>query len=94
MLIVSGHLLVRPGHRDRFVADSAAAVAQARTAPGCHDFVVAADPLEVDRVNVYERWKTAAELEAFRGAGPSSEAMSVVVSGNVRRYEISGVGPA
>jgi len=94
VLIVSGRLSIEPGHRDRFVADSADAVAQARRAPGCHDFVVAADPLDPDRVNVYERWESAAELEAFRGEGPSSEAMSVVVSGDVSRYEIAAVGPA
>lgn len=94
MLIVSGQLHVAPGHRDAFVAESAEAVAQARRAPGCHDFVVAADPLDPDRVNVYERWESATQLEAFRGEGPSSESMSVVVSGDVARYEIAAVGPA
>ncbi|MDO9408052.1 putative quinol monooxygenase [Patulibacter sp.] len=94
MLIVSGRLQIRPGHRDAFLADSTDAVAQARAAAGCHDFVVAADPLDPDRVNVYERWETAADLERFRGQGPSSESMSVVVSGDVSRYEIASVGPA
>ncbi|CAB4917284.1 unannotated protein [freshwater metagenome] len=94
MLIVAGRLELRPGHRDAFVAASADAVAQARADQGCHDFVVAADPLDPDRVNVYERWETAAELERFRGAGPSSDALSAVVSGDVARYEIASVGQA
>jgi uncharacterized protein YndB with AHSA1/START domain len=32
------------------------AVVEARRAAGCRDFVVAADPIEPDRVNVYEEW--------------------------------------
>jgi hypothetical protein len=56
MLIVSGRIYVRPGARQAFLASSRAAVAQARGARGCRDFVVAADPIEIDRVNVYEEW--------------------------------------
>jgi quinol monooxygenase YgiN len=94
VLIVSGHLRLRPGSRDAFVEAAGEAMTLARAAPGCHDFVVAADPLDPDRVNVYERWASATELEAFRGEGPSSDAMSSVVSGDVSRYEIASVGPA
>jgi len=54
MLIVSGRIYVRPGARQAFLASSRAAVAQAWGARGCRDFVVAADPIEIDRVNVYE----------------------------------------
>jgi len=39
------------------------------------DFVVSADPLEPDRVNVYEQWESDAELEAFRGEGPSHQSL-------------------
>ncbi|MGH7418441.1 MAG: putative quinol monooxygenase, partial [Candidatus Rokuibacteriota bacterium] len=56
MIIVSGRIYVRPGQRDAFLAASMEAVAAARRSPGCLDFVVAADPIEPDRVNVYEQW--------------------------------------
>ena len=56
MLIVSGRIYVRPGARQAFLASSRAAVAQAWGARGCRDFVVAADPIEIDCVNVYEEW--------------------------------------
>jgi quinol monooxygenase YgiN len=52
MLIVSGRIYVRPNSRPAFLASSAHAVVQARVASGCRDFVVAADPIEADRVNV------------------------------------------
>jgi quinol monooxygenase YgiN len=70
MIIVSGRIYVDPSDRETFVSRSLDAVAQARGAPGCLDFVVAADPLEAGRVNVYEQWESEPALEAFRGAGP------------------------
>lgn len=94
MLIVSGHLRITPGHRDAFAEDSATAVVQAREADGCLDFVVAADPLDPDRINVYERWTDADALMAFRGSGPSDAQMQHVVDATVRRYEIASEGPA
>ncbi len=71
MIIVSGRLYVRPGDRPAFLTRSAEALAQARRWPGCRDFVVAADPVEPDRVNVYEEWETEDALLAFRGDGPA-----------------------
>jgi len=94
MIIVSGRIYVTPGRRDAFVATSRDAVVEARRAPGCLDFVVAADPVEPDRVNVYEQWETEAELEAFRGAGPDSDLNSDIVSADVSRHQVSSSGPA
>ena len=42
-------------------------------APGCHDFAVSADPVDPERVNVYERSASPAALQAFRGDGPGDE---------------------
>jgi hypothetical protein len=44
----------------------------ARKAASCRDFIVAADPIEDDRVNVYEEWETVKAMLAFRGDGPDS----------------------
>lgn len=38
----------------------------ARAAPGCLDFAQSADPLDAGRINIFERWESAADLEAFR----------------------------
>jgi quinol monooxygenase YgiN len=93
MIIVSGSIYVDPARRDEFVARSLESVALARVAPGCLDFVVAADPLQADRVNVYERWQSEAELEAFRGSGPDDDLGSMIVSANVARHYIASSGP-
>ena len=94
MIIVSGSIHVAPSRRDAFVAASLEAVVAARSAPGCLDFVVSADPVEPDRVNVYERWETDAAVEAFRGEGPGPDLTADIVRADVARYQVSSTGPA
>jgi quinol monooxygenase YgiN len=94
MIIVSGRIYVRRGRRDAFLAASMEAVMAARRSSGCLEFVVAADPIEPDRINVYEQWESEAQLEAFRGEGPGPDLMSDIVSADVSRHQISSSGPA
>jgi quinol monooxygenase YgiN len=94
LVVVSGALHLRPGKRDEFLALSRDAIVAARRSPGCRDFVVAADPLEEDRVNVYEVWDSERALLAFRGAGPGPDLASLVVRADVRRHRIASSGPA
>jgi quinol monooxygenase YgiN len=94
MLIVSGRIYVRPGARQAFLTSSLAAVAQARSARGCRDFVVAADPIEPDRVNVYEEWESEEALMTFRGAGPDHDVSSSIVRADVSRHVVLSSGPA
>jgi quinol monooxygenase YgiN len=94
MIIISGTIYVRPGRREAFVVASMEAVAAARSSPGCLDFVVAADPIEPDRVNVYEQWESEAQLEAFRGDGPGDDLSSDIVKAEVSRHQVSSSGPA
>jgi quinol monooxygenase YgiN len=94
MIIVSGRIYVRPDARQEFLTSSVAAVTQARSSPGCHDFVVAADPLEPDRVNVYEEWESEEALLAFRGEGPDEDLSSSIVRADVSQHVVSSSGPA
>ncbi len=89
MIIVAGWIQVDRVDRDRYVADCVAVVQQARTAPGCLDFTIAADPVESDRVNVYERWESDAHLERFRGSGPDAGQTAQLRDTQVRKYRIS-----
>jgi quinol monooxygenase YgiN len=89
MIIVSGRIYVSPGQREGFLASSRAAVTDARRAPGCRDFVVAADPIEPDRVNVYEEWDSDAQLEAFRGTGPGPELTKIIERAEVSRHRLA-----
>jgi quinol monooxygenase YgiN len=94
MIIVSGRIYISPGRREEFLASARDAVLAARHAPGCRDFVVAADQIEPDRVNVYEEWDSASELEAFRGAGPGPQLAAAIVRAQVYRHNVVSSGPA
>lgn len=94
MIIVSGRIYVRPGARRKFLTSSRESVTQARVSPGCRDFVVAADPIDPDRVNVYEEWETEEALLAFRGDGPGEDLSSVIVRAEVSRHVVSSSGSA
>lgn len=89
MIVVTGYILVRPGRRDEFVALSEPAIVKARKHRACQMFVVAADPLEADRVVVSEVWTSRAELLAFRGQGPGAGLSALIVSADVREFSVS-----
>ena len=93
MLIVSGRLYIKPGRREEYLKLSAEAVAMARQAPGCKDFVVAADPLVADRVNLYEEWELEEQLLAFRNSGPPSSMFALIARFDVSRHVVSSSGP-
>jgi quinol monooxygenase YgiN len=88
MIIVAGHLRVAAGDRESFLGRSREAIRLARRAPGCHDFVVAADPVDAERVNVYERWTDRAALYAFRGDGPDDELGALIVSADIVEFDV------
>ncbi len=91
MIIVAGKLYVDAASRHEFLAASRSAIEQARRAPGCVDFALSADPVEPDRINVYEQWESDADLERFRGEGPDPNQASQIRDAEVMRYRISSV---
>lgn len=93
MIIVAGHLRVASRDRDAFVGRSLQAVRLARTAPGCRDFSVTADPLDPERINIYERWTDRAALQAFRGDGPDDTLSSLLVSADIDEFDVLPTQP-
>ena len=88
MLIVAGHLTVAAAQREAYLADCVAVIAQARRAPGCLDFAISADPLEPDRINIFERWRDQADVDAFRGAGPDGSQEAAITAASVAEYDV------
>jgi quinol monooxygenase YgiN len=64
MLIIAGKLYMAPQERDKWVEAHDDVIKRARTAPGCLDLYVSADPVEAGRVNIFELWESEAHLEA------------------------------
>lgn len=93
MIIVSGPIHVDPEERDGYLAGCRNLIEQARQAPGCLDFHLAADPLDPSRINVYEQWESVAAVEDFRGSGPSEEQGASIRSAAVVQHEVASSQP-
>lgn len=89
MIIVSGKLIVDPPDRDSYLAGCREVVELARVAPGCVDFHISADSLEAGRINVFEQWETVADVESFRGSGPSGEQTAAIRDAAVFQHDIA-----
>jgi quinol monooxygenase YgiN len=92
MLIIAGYLVVSPNERDDYVAECVTIVDAARGTPGCLDFSITADSVDLSRVRVYERWEDEERLLAFRGSGPSDSQQAAILDADVKRYGVASIG--
>lgn len=88
-IIVAGTLSIKPGSRDEFVERSREAILLARQNEACENFSVSADPIDGNRVNIFEKWGSRIALEEFRSTGPASDMFSLVVAFDVKEYEVN-----
>jgi quinol monooxygenase YgiN len=94
VIIVAGHLRVAAAERDRYLTAVQDVAIHARQAPGCLDFVQSADPIDPERINVYERWDSDDFLMAFRTSGSEDDAplsTPAILGAQVAKYRISAV---
>ncbi len=89
MIIVSGSLRTHPDRREPYLAACLPVIEAARDALGCVDFHLAADPLDPERINVFEQWENAESVELFRQTGPDSEMVEAILGANVQQHEIA-----
>jgi quinol monooxygenase YgiN len=88
-VIVAGWLRVDPSARRRYLDEHRAAIEAARAAPGCLDFHLTPDPIEDDRINVFEHWESAAAVERFRGSGPDDNDQQAILEAHVDQFDIA-----
>ena len=91
MIIVAGHLIVKPEDREEYLRGCVGVVEQARSSSGCLDFSITADLVDPRRIAIYERWASQADVEAFRGSGPSDEQGAAMLAASVAEYDIADV---
>lgn len=96
MIIVAGHLIVAAEERDAYLVGVGDVNRQAREAEGCLAFVQVPDPLEADRIVIYERWESDEALLAFRSSGPQGGStperpVPQVLGAEVSKYRIAAI---
>ncbi len=89
MIIVAGHITVRPEQREEYLAGCVDVVELARRADGCLDFAISADLIEPGWINIYERWTSRSTLDAFRGSGPGDDQSAAMLSVSVTDYDVT-----
>ncbi len=94
MLIIAGHLDLDPARRNAYVAAHADLVARARAAEGCLDLAISADPVVAMRVNLFERWESENQLNAWRKIADPPQLDVTYLGGDVQKYSIDDVSPA
>jgi quinol monooxygenase YgiN len=93
VIIIAGNLRVAAADRDAYLAAVAGVAVSARQAPGCLDFVQTADPIDPERINIYERWESDEDLLAYRSSGSEDDEIEApdLLGGDVAKYRISSV---
>ena len=66
MIIIAGHTLSESGTRDAAIQAFSNMMERARKHEGCLDLSISADPLDADRINVFELWRDQESLDAWR----------------------------
>ena len=91
MIIVAGYLRVAPRGRDTYLRTCIDVIEQARKASGCLDFSLTGDLIDDGRINIYERWESREQVEAFRGDGVGDEQGALIVDADVAEYDVGQV---
>jgi quinol monooxygenase YgiN len=91
MVIVAGHLTVEPSQREDYLSGCVDVVREARKADGCLDFALSADLIDAGRINILERWESAAAVEAFRGSGVGDEQGADILHAAVAEYDVAAI---
>jgi hypothetical protein len=65
-VIVAGWYTVDPNKRDEVVDKFKDMVLRARSAPGCLDMAITTDPVDANRINIFEFWRSERDLNSWR----------------------------
>lgn len=83
MIIIAGHTRTDADKRDDAVRAFRGMVERARAHDGCLDFAIGADSVDPERINLFERWRDQATLDAWRRVargGPRGKPREVAVN--------------
>jgi quinol monooxygenase YgiN len=87
-IIVAGKLILKPKVREEFIEKSISAMLLARQNKSCEDFSVSPDPIDENRINIFEKWATRAALLEFRDLGPESDIFTLVDAFDIKEYDV------
>jgi quinol monooxygenase YgiN len=92
-VIVAGWCTVDPKKRDEAVESFKHLVLRARRAPGCLDLSITADPVDSNRVNIFELWQSEGDLKAWRAVAKHPKKITPLLRMEIQKHVIERSGP-
>ena len=92
-VIVAGWYTVDPSKRDEVVEKFKDVVLRARSAPGCLDMAITADPVDSNRINVFEFWRSEKDLNSWRVGSNPPKKIARMLRVEVQKHTIQQSGP-
>jgi hypothetical protein len=68
-------------------------VLRARSAPGCLDFAITADPVDSNRINNFEFWQSEKDLNSWRAFSNPPKEITPMLRMEVQKHVIQQSGP-
>jgi quinol monooxygenase YgiN len=66
MIIIAGYTSTESGKRDAAVRAFSEMLERARKQDGCLDLSISTDPLDAERINIFELWRDQEALDTWR----------------------------
>jgi len=92
-VIVAGWCAVDPSKRDEVVEKFTDLVLRARSAPGCLDMAITADPVDSNRINIFEFWRSGKDLNSWRVRCKPPKKLPRMLRVEVQKHTIQQSGP-
>src|SRR5580698_5835535 len=96
MVVVAGWIDVDAKVRDAYLTSRLEAMVATREEPGCIEYVFSADPIDLERVRLFELWETREDLDvhlALLRSRSTQSAAFEVVGREVLVYDVTSTGP-
>lgn len=93
MVIIAGKVSVAADQAKNYVTEFTDFLRRTREEKGCLDVIIALDPIEAGRINVFELWESQELMDEFRARAEPPETGIEILTDDVMKYEISAVGP-
>ncbi|WLD94640.1 putative quinol monooxygenase [Alkalihalobacillus sp. AL-G] len=91
-VIIAGWFKVDPNKRDEVVKAHEDLVKRARSAPGCMDLAITADPVDPGRVNNFEFWQSEEDLDSWRAVANPPKEITPILGGEMQKHKIEKSG--
>ncbi len=87
-VIVAGWYTIDPKRRDEVVENFKALLLRARSAPGRLDFAITADPVDSNRINIFEFWQSEKDLNSWRAVANPPKEITPMLRMEVQKHVI------